>query len=91
MSVHRARVPAQQAALAGVFALLIACAREQPRPLLPSPDIAPAVYVDSTLDRPHLRYAGDQVTLNDQCPVRHTRLNPRLKPAMVNGHLIGFC
>lgn len=78
-------------AVAGVLTFAAACARHEPRPLPPSPDSAPAAFVDSTLEHPRLRYAGGQVTLNDQCPVRRVKMNTRLKPAMVNGYLIGFC
>jgi len=39
-----------------------------------------------------LRYfAGDQITLNDRCPVRKVTLNPKMGAAYVNGNPIGFC
>lgn len=41
---------------------------------------------------PHLRYLADGlVTLNDRCPVRKVRLNPRMGASYVNGRPVGFC
>ena len=40
---------------------------------------------------PRLRYADGQISLNDRCPVRHAKLNPRMAPVYVNGKPIGFC
>jgi hypothetical protein len=39
-----------------------------------------------------LRYLADgQVTLNDRCPVRLSKLNRRMEPVWVNGRPVGFC
>lgn len=52
--------------------------------------LAEAVSPDDSLSQ--LRYFdGDQITLNDRCPVRKVPLNPRMTPAYVNGHPVGFC
>jgi hypothetical protein len=41
---------------------------------------------------PKLRYFADGlVTLNDRCPVRKVKLNPRMQAAYVNGFPVGFC
>jgi hypothetical protein len=37
-----------------------------------------------------VRY-GDEVTANDRCPVRKSRLNTKMPPVWVNGRAIGFC
>jgi hypothetical protein len=34
---------------------------------------------------------GQDVTANDQCPVRKARLNTKMPPVWVNGRAIGFC
>lgn len=70
--------------------LLAGCASGG-RDLPPSPDTAPGAYVDSTAELSPVRYANAQVTLNDRCPVRQSRLNTKLKPLLVNGLPIGFC
>jgi hypothetical protein len=62
--------------------LLAGCAGGA-RDLPPSPDLAPGAYVDSTAELSPVRYAGAQVTLNDRCPVRLSRLNTKLKPLLV--------
>jgi len=36
-------------------------------------------------------FVGDQITLNDRCPVRRVPLNPKMQPAYVNGRPVGFC
>jgi len=41
---------------------------------------------------PHLRYLADgKLTLNDRCPVRKVKLNPRMGASYVNGRPVGFC
>ena len=50
------------------------------------------VYVPGTDEKfPRLRYADGQISLNDRCPVRHVKLNPKMPPVYVNGKPIGFC
>jgi hypothetical protein len=49
-------------------------------------------YVNAEDSLPRLRYFdGDQLSLNDRCPVRKVRLNPKMPPAYVNGRPVGFC
>jgi hypothetical protein len=49
-------------------------------------------YVPGTDEKfPRLRYADGQISLNDRCPVRHVKLNPKMAPVYVNGKPIGFC
>lgn len=51
-----------------------------------------ATFVTPTDSLPRLRYLADGlVTLNDRCPVRKVKLNPRMQAAYVNGRPIGFC
>jgi len=51
-----------------------------------------AQYVPGTEEKlPRLRYADGQISLNDRCPVRHAKLNPKMAPVYVNGKPIGFC
>jgi hypothetical protein len=51
-----------------------------------------AEYVTPADSLPRLRYFADGlVTLNDRCPVRKVKLNPRMGAAYVNGHPVGFC
>jgi hypothetical protein len=41
---------------------------------------------------PRVRYHdGGQVSLNDRCPVRKVKLNPKMPPVYVNGQPVGFC
>ena len=41
---------------------------------------------------PRLRFFdGDQVSLNDRCPVRKVKLNPKMGAHYVNGRPVGFC
>ncbi len=41
---------------------------------------------------PRIRFFdGKMVSINDRCPVRKLRLNPKMPPVYVNGHPVGFC
>ncbi|MBK9472126.1 MAG: hypothetical protein IPO18_07545 [bacterium] len=54
------------------------------------PPLAEFTSLTDTL--PRLRYLADGlVTLNDRCPVRKVKLNPRMQAAYVNGFPVGFC
>ena len=75
----KAAAPADQPAAA-------APAADKPAP----PPLAEYVSPADTL--PRLRYLADGlVTLNDRCPVRKVKLNPRMHAAYVNGRPVGFC
>ena len=52
---------------------------------------AVAQYVDPDAEFPRLRFVDGQISLNDRCPVRRSKLNRRLPPIRVNGRPIGFC
>lgn len=70
-----------------------AAAAQEPadHPKKPAPPPV-AEFISPADSLPHLRYLADGlVTLNDRCPVRKVRLNPRLNAAYVNGRPIGFC
>jgi hypothetical protein len=47
--------------------------------------------VDTTVDYSHLQYATGELSLNDRCPIRRDRLNPKVRPLFVNGKPLGFC
>ena len=62
--------------------------QEAARPVAP----ALAEYVSPADSLPRLRFFADGLlTLNDRCPVRKVKLNPRMHPAYVNGFPVGFC
>ena len=42
-------------------------------------------------EKPRLEYDDGQVSINDRCPVRRARLNPKIAPEWVNGKPLGFC
>ena len=51
-----------------------------------------AEFITPSDSLPRLRYLADGlVTLNDRCPVRKVRLNPKMNAAYVNGFPVGFC
>ena len=51
-----------------------------------------AEFVSPEDSLPRLRYLeSGQITLNDRCPVRKVRLNPKMGAAWVNGEPVGFC
>ena len=61
---------------------------DAPKPIA---GLLPAAYTDTALAFPRLRFADGSLSLNDKCPVRKVKLNPRLAPLFVNGRPIGFC
>ena len=41
---------------------------------------------------PYMRYFADgKTTLNDRCPVRLVKLNPKMGASYVNNEPVGFC
>lgn len=40
---------------------------------------------------PKIKYADSQISVNDRCPVRHGKLNPKVDPVYVNSQPVGFC
>ncbi len=51
-----------------------------------------AEFVTPSDSLPHLRFFADgKVTLNDRCPVRRVRLNPKMGASYVNNQPVGFC
>ena len=58
---------------------------------MPTADMPPAEKVPVPgSERYRLRF-GQELSLNDQCPVAMRPLNPRMRPTWVNGKPIGFC
>jgi len=59
-----------------------------------SPEAGPAdtvAYLDPGSEFPRLLYDHGVASLNDRCPVRRAKLNPKVPPTFVNGRPIGFC
>ena len=54
-------------------------------------ETARAEYVSPEAEFSQLRYPDGEITLNDRCPVRKSKLNPRMVPVYVNGRPVGFC
>lgn len=83
-----------------LWAVLLACGGQEQAERSPADDgqangehmvLAEFVAEDEALF-PHLRYLADgQMTLNDRCPVRKAKLNPKMIAAYVNGRPVGFC
>lgn len=49
-------------------------------------------YISETDSLPRLRYfESGLVSINDRCAVRKVKLNPKMRPAWVNGRPVGFC
>lgn len=71
------------------------------KPAMPAPPAMPEItlqtepyaeFVAPEDSLPKLRFFdGDQVSLNDRCPVRRVKLNPRMGAHYVNGRPVGFC
>ena len=63
------------------------------KPDHPQPAVEPfAEFVTPSDSLPKLRYfADDKITLNDRCPVRRVRLNPKMGASYVNNQPVGFC
>ena len=51
----------------------------------------PAVYQNPDAEFPGLVFADGQVSVNDKCPVRKTKLNRRMPAVFANGRPVGFC
>jgi hypothetical protein len=66
--------------------------KEAATPEESTPRMAVGEFVHPADSLSRLRYFdGDQVSLNDRCPVRKVRLNPKMPPVYVNGQPVGFC
>ena len=75
-------------ALGGAAIVLSGCGEDEPpRPIRHTGTVE---YIDAGADFPRIRFADDQVSLNDCCPVKKAKLNRKLPPLYVNGPL-GFC
>ena len=65
--------------------LLMSCSGETRPPVLGD-------LLDSAAEFSRMRYRGDgAISLNDRCPVQHSKLSPAIAPRYVNGRPIGFC
>lgn len=85
--------PRRTAALACTLLLLTAAAvAQESEHAAMAPDEPFAEFVAPADSLPHLRFfCDDQVSLNDRCPVRKVRLNPRMGASYVNDRPVGFC
>jgi hypothetical protein len=76
------------AATIAVGVLAVACSKKEPEKEYMV--LGEYESVQDTL--PRVRYFdGNQVSLNDRCAVRKTKLNAKMPPVYVNGQPIGFC
>jgi hypothetical protein len=75
----------------GAGALVTAAGCGQTEPPQPIRHTGTVEYVDADVDLPHIRYSDDQVSLNDRCPVRKSKLNRKMPPLYINGRPLGFC
>lgn len=75
------------------LAVLAGCGDDKPQTVeAPRPAMTMmATVVDTALDYSPLRFEDDTISLNDRCPVRRARLNPKMPPVFVNGRPVGFC
>jgi len=49
-------------------------------------------YVNPQDSLPRIRYFdGGEISLNDRCAVRKSKMNVKMPPLYVNGRAIGFC
>jgi hypothetical protein len=60
-------------------------------PMRPMPAMPPAEKVPVPGGETYRLRFGDDVSLNDTCPVAKRPLNPRMRATWVNGKPIGFC
>lgn len=85
-----------------LLAVLAACAGVSPASAAPgarpadadpSASVEPfAAFVAPGDSLPRLRFLADgKISLNDRCPVRKVRLNPKMGASYVNGQPVGFC
>ena len=68
----------------------------EPQPqTTPMPQLEAAPYgefISPQDSLPHLRFLADgKTSLNDRCPVRRVRLNPKMGAAYINDQPVGFC
>ena len=77
------------AAVLSVFLLGVACSKSEPPQPMAENWVSEHVDPDAAFSA--VRYENGQVSLNEQCPVRRTKLNTKLQPLFVNGQPIGFC
>lgn len=74
----------------GVLVLVwFGCAESEPPQ--PIEETFASVLVDTSADYSHLRYASGELSINDRCPIRRNKLNPKVRPLFVNGKPMGFC
>ena len=74
------------------LAVLVALAIPGPGAAGEAADGAVPRFVPGEVDTfPRVEYSDGRVSLNDRCPVRKVKLNPRMPPVYVNGGPVGFC
>ena len=71
--------------------VLIASGCGGTQPPQPIEETFEAALVDTSADFSHLLYANGETSLNDRCPIRRNKLNPKVRPLFVNGKPLGFC
>lgn len=75
--------------IGALVAVISGCADSDPPQ--PIEETFEAALIDTSTDFSHLRYANGEISLNDRCPIRRNKLNPKVRPLFVNGRPMGFC
>ena len=74
--------------IAAALLVAAACSKKEGS----SKNMAVGEFVEAQDSFPHVRYFDSGlVSINDRCPVRKTRLNPKMPAVYVNGQPVGFC
>lgn len=87
-------VPARIFGLGAVVWLALlagACGRSEREETVVLAEMGVAAFADTSAALSVLRFPDGTVSLNDRCPVRKSRLNPRMPAIYVNQHPVGFC
>jgi hypothetical protein len=74
----------------GIFTLFsFGCTKiEPPEPI---EETFESVLVDTSAQYSPLRYADGELSVNNRCPIRRNKLDPKVRPLFVNGKPMGFC
>lgn len=73
--------------------LALACSNKEEAAKEPEKDyVVFGEFVNPQDTLPRVRYFEDSlVSINDRCPVRKVKLNPKMPAVYVNGQPVGFC
>ena len=68
--------------------LITGCSKQKAELVIDSGIVA---YADSTAEFPRLIFTDGQVSQNDRCMVRMSKLNRKMPAIYINGKPVGFC